>query len=256
VVRLTEKPAGRQPIETRILSDGKIADIIDGLDRALAEGRQVYWVCPLVEESDLLEATAAIERKRVLEKHFPGKIGLIHGRMKQVEKDQTMSAFAAGEIDILVATTVIEVGIDVPNASIMIVEHAERFGLSQLHQLRGRVGRGSVSSSCLLVYSGKLSEMAEARLKIMRETEDGFVIAEEDMRLRGAGEVLGVKQSGAPEFKCAELPAHIPLLEAARDDAHLILEKDPYLTSERGKNLKSLLYLFDRLNAIRLLQAG
>ncbi|MGI9481642.1 MAG: ATP-dependent DNA helicase RecG, partial [Hyphomicrobiales bacterium] len=256
VSRLTEKPAGRLPVDTRVLPASRLNQVFEALPRALATGARVYWVCPLVEESDEMDWTAAEERQQGLEKLFPGKTGLVHGRMKGTEKDAAMAAFQAGEISVLVATTVIEVGVDVPEATIMVVENAERFGLSQLHQLRGRVGRGSGKSSCLLVYAGMLSENATARLKIMRETEDGFIIAEEDLRLRGSGELLGTRQSGLPTFKIADLAVHGELLAAARDDTGLILAKDPHLDGPRGEALRTLLYLFERDEAVRLLSAG
>ena len=256
VSRLTEKPAGRQPIDTAIMPLEKIDDVVSGLHRVLSTGARAYWVCPLVEESDEIDAAAAEDRFASLDQIFPGRVGLVHGRMKGTEKDDVMSKFQSGDIDVLVATTVIEVGVDIPEASIMIVEHAERFGLSQLHQLRGRVGRGTARSSCLLLYQSPLGETAQARLKIMRETEDGFIIAEEDLKLRGAGELLGTRQSGLPQFKVADLAAHSDLLATARDDATLILAKDPQLKSNRGMTLKTLLYLFERDDAVRLLAAG
>jgi ATP-dependent DNA helicase RecG len=187
---------------------------------------------------------------------FGGRVGLVHGRMKAAAKDKVMADFAAGALDILVATTVIEVGVDVPEATVMVIEHAERFGLAQLHQLRGRVGRGARRSSCLLLYDGKLSETARARLKVIRTTEDGFRIAEEDLRLRGGGEILGTRQSGLPEFRLANLAVHGDLLAAARDDARLILERDADLASERGQALRTLLYLFERDAAVRTLRSG
>ncbi|MGI9371942.1 MAG: ATP-dependent DNA helicase RecG [Hyphomicrobiales bacterium] len=256
VSRLTEKPAGRTPIDTRVLPAERIGDVLNALPRALAKGARVYWVCPLVEENEEMGWAAAEERQQALERLFPGQTGLIHGRMKGSEKDSVMERFQSGDISILIATTVIEVGVDVPEATIMVVENAERFGLSQLHQLRGRVGRGTEKSSCLLLYAGHLSESAKARLKIMRETDDGFLIAEEDLRLRGSGELLGVRQSGAPAFKIADLTLHGELLAAARDDTTLILEQDPHLNSPRGAALRILLYLFERDEAIRLLSAG
>ncbi len=256
VSRLTEKPAGRQPIDTAIIPLEKIDDVVTGLRRALNTGARAYWVCPLVEESDEVDAAAAEDRFASLQQIFPERVGLVHGRMKGALKDEVMSKFQSGEIDVLVATTVIEVGVDIPQASIMIIEHAERFGLSQLHQLRGRVGRGTARSSCLLLYQSPLGETAQARLKIMRETEDGFIIAEEDLKLRGAGELLGTRQSGLPQFKIADLAQHSDLLAVARDDATLILGKDPHLKSERGEALRTLLYLFERDDAVRLLAAG
>lgn len=221
VSRLTEKPAGRQPVDTRVLPSDRLIDVIEGLGRVLAQGARAFWVCPLVEENDAMDWVAAEARYASLDRRFPGQVGLMHGRMKGAEKDAVMDDFVNGRISILVATTVIEVGVDVPEATIMVIENAQRFGLSQLHQLRGRVGRGSDKSSCLLLYNGPLGETASARLKIMRETEDGFLIAEEDLRLRGAGEMLGTRQSGVPEFRVADLSVHGELLAAARDDTGL-----------------------------------
>jgi len=234
----------------------RLGDIMDRLDVAIGNGAQAYWVCPLVEESDVLDATAAEERFAALKARFGENVALVHGQMSGGEKDTAMQAFAEGEVSILVATTVIEVGVDVPNATIMVIEHAERFGLAQLHQLRGRVGRGSGQSACILLYKPPLTETARARLNALRETEDGFKIAEEDLRLRGGGEVLGTRQSGMPEFRVAALPRDEELLSAARDDARLILNKDPELSEKRGKALRVLLYLFERDEAIRLLKAG
>lgn len=256
VSRLTEKPAGRQPVDTRVLPSDRLSEVIEGVGRAIASGARVFWVCPLVEENQDMDWIAAEARHTSLSERFPGHVGLVHGRMKGAEKDEVMDAFVQGSLSVLVATTVIEVGVDVPEATIMVIENAERFGLSQLHQLRGRVGRGSGKSTCLLLYSGPLGETAKARLKIMRETEDGFVIAEEDLRLRGAGEMLGTRQSGVPEFRLADLAVHGELLAAARDDTGLILANDPSLTSPRGEALRTLLYLFERDEAIRLLSAG
>jgi ATP-dependent DNA helicase RecG len=253
---LREKPAGRAPIDTRAIPIERLEDVVHGLSRALASGARIYWVCPLVEENEDLDLAAAGERFELLQQFFGDRVGLVHGQMKGREKDAAMEAFQRGETQILVATTVIEVGVDVPEASIMVIEHAERFGLAQLHQLRGRVGRGSAKSSCLLLYKSPLGEVARARLEIMRETEDGFRIAEEDLRLRGEGEVLGSKQSGAPGFRLALLEFHAELLAAARDDAQLIFGRDPELQSERGQALHTLLYLFGRDEAAKLLQAG
>lgn len=253
---LDEKPPGRTPVSTRALPAGRIDEVIAGLRRALAEGARAYWVCPLVEENEELDLSAAQERHADLSKLFGAAVGLVHGRMKGGEKDAVMEAFQRGDVKILVATTVIEVGVDVPEATIMVIEHAERFGLAQLHQLRGRVGRGAAKSSCLLLYKGPLSEAAKARLMIIRQTEDGFRIAEEDLRLRGEGEILGVRQAGLPSFRLADLSVHARLLAIARDDAELILRRDPELASERGKALRALLYLFERNEAVRLLRAG
>ncbi len=256
VSRLTEKPAGRQPIDTRTLALDRLAEVVDGIGRALESGAKVYWVCPLVEESEVSDLAAAKERWAALGARFGIRVGLVHGRMKGKEKDAVMSAFAEGDIDLLVATTVIEVGVDVPKASVMVIEHAERFGLAQLHQMRGRIGRGAAKSTCLLLYQGPLGETARARLRVMRETDDGFRIAEEDLRLRGAGELLGTRQSGMPEFRLADLAVHQELLGAARDDARLILETDADLQSVRGQSLRVLLYLFERDVAVRYLRSG
>jgi ATP-dependent DNA helicase RecG len=256
VSRLTDKPAGRQPIDTRAVPLERLDEVIAGLRRALAGGAQAYWVCPLVDESEAVDLAAAEARHAHLAELFPGKVGLIHGRMKAAARDDVMSEFAAGRLRVLVATTVIEVGVDVPTATVMVVEHAERFGLAQLHQLRGRVGRGAVRSSCLLLYHGPLGETAKARLNILRETDDGFRIAEEDLRLRGAGELLGTRQSGLPAFKLADIAIHGELLAAARDDARLIVERDLDLASPRGQALRILLYLFEQDAAVRALRAG
>ena len=256
VSKLTEKPAGRQPIDTRTLPLERIGEVADAVGRMVATGARVYWVCPLIEESEDVDLANAEERHRLLSARFPGKVGLVHGRVKSAEREATMAAFADGRLSILVATTVIEVGVDVPAATVMIIEHAERFGLAQLHQLRGRVGRGSAKSTCLLLYAQPLGETAKARLAIMRETEDGFRIAEEDLKLRGAGELLGTRQSGLPDMRLADLGAHGELLQAAQDDARLIVDRDPELQSDRGKALRALLYLFRRDDAVRTLRAG
>jgi ATP-dependent DNA helicase RecG len=256
VSTLREKPAGRQPIDTRAMPIDRIGDVIEGLKRALASGAQCYWVCPLVEESEELDVSAAQDRFENLKQIFGASVGLVHGQMKGRDKDAAMEAFSRGDTKVLVATTVIEVGVDVPNATIMVIEHAERFGLAQLHQLRGRVGRGSGKSSCLLLYKAPLGEVAAARVAIMRETEDGFRIAEEDLKLRGEGEVLGARQSGLPGFRLADLAVHSDLLKAARDEAQTILREDPELVGERGQALRILLYLFEREEAARLLRAG
>jgi ATP-dependent DNA helicase RecG len=256
VSRLTEKPPGRQPITTRTLPVDRLDEVIEGVRRAIASGARVYWVCPLVDESELVDLAAATERHRHLQQIFGDAVGLVHGKQKAAERDQTMAAFAAGDISILVATTVIEVGVNVPEATVMVVEHAERFGLAQLHQLRGRVGRGTGKSSCVLLYQGPLGEVAKARLSILRESEDGFRIAEEDLRLRGGGELLGNRQSGLPEFRLADLAAHGELLAMARDDSKLILERDPNLLSPRGEALRTLLYLFQRDAMIKTLRSG
>ena len=256
VSRLEEKPPGRKPVETRVMPLARLGDVTAAVSRALDSGAKVFWVCPLVEESEVIDAAAALDRHRELAKIFGARAGLVHGRMKGAEKVAVMDAFATGSVDVLVSTTVIEVGVDVPRATVMVVEHAERFGLAQLHQLRGRIGRGEGSSSCLLLYAQPLTETARARLEIMRQTDDGFRIAEEDLRLRGAGELLGTRQSGMPEFRLADLSQHADLLAAARDDALLILDKDPELESERGQALRTLLYLFERDAAVKYLRSG
>lgn len=253
---LSEKPAGRKPITTRTISLERYDEVVGAVGRALESGAQVYWVCPLVQESDTLDVAAAQERFEALQTRFGDKVGLLHGQMPGRDKDAAMAAFSGGQTRVLVSTTVIEVGVDVPNASVMVIEHAERFGLAQLHQLRGRIGRGSAASTCLLLYKGPLGQVAEARLTIMRESEDGFRIAEEDLRLRGEGEVLGTRQSGSPDWRIARPEIDGDLLAAARDDARLLIERDPHLESERGKAVRTLLYLFERDVAIRLLRAG
>jgi ATP-dependent DNA helicase RecG len=256
VSKLTGRPPGRKPVETRVLSAARLDDVVTHLRRALADGARAYWVCPLVEESEKIDLAAAEERAAMLRQTLGPKVGLVHGRMKGPERDAAMAKFKAGETQILVATTVIEVGVDVPEATIMVVEHAERFGLSQLHQLRGRVGRGTGKASCLLLYHGALGETAKARLKIMRETDDGFFIAEEDLRLRGPGDLLGKRQSGQEEFRMVDPTAHGELLSVAHDDAQLILTRDPDLKSPRGEALRVLLYLFGRDEAVRYLRTG
>jgi ATP-dependent DNA helicase RecG len=253
---LDEKPPGRSPISTRALPASRIGEVVAGLQRALEQGARAYWICPLVEENEDLDLAAAEARAADLRHYFGDAVGVLHGRMKGPEKDAAMEAFQRGETRLLVATTVVEVGVDVPEATIMVIEHAERFGLAQLHQLRGRVGRGSGQSSCLLLYKGPLSENAKSRLMILRQTEDGFRIAEEDLRLRGEGELLGVRQAGLPGFRVADLLAHARLLAIARDDVELLLRRDPELSSERGEALRVLLYLFERDEAIKLLRAG
>jgi ATP-dependent DNA helicase RecG len=256
ISELREKPAGRQPIDTRTVPLSRLDEVTEAVGRAMEDGERVYWVCPLVEESEISDLAAAEERFVMLKARFGPRIGLVHGRMKGSEKDAAMAQFAAGETRLLVATTVIEVGVDVPEATVMVIEHAERFGLAQLHQLRGRVGRGEGRSTCLLLYRSPLGETAKARLAIMRETEDGFRIAEEDLKLRGEGDVLGTRQSGMPGFRVARLDVHGALLPAARDDANLLFGRDPTLKSERGEAIRHLLYLFERDEAVRLIRAG
>ncbi|MGR6430721.1 ATP-dependent DNA helicase RecG [Rhizobium sp. PAMB 3174] len=256
VSKLTEKPAGRKPVQTVTVPMERIADIIGRLKTAIAEGKKAYWICPLVEESDVSDLMSAEERHAVLTRELGPGVGLVHGRMSGIEKDEVMGRFKSGDLRLLVATTVVEVGVDVPDATIMVIEHAERFGLAQLHQLRGRVGRGAEASSCILLYKGPLGDTGHARLSIMRDTEDGFVIAEEDLRLRGEGELLGTRQSGTPGFRFASLEAHGDLLETARRDASYMIEKDPDLLSPRGDALRTLLYFHRRDEAVRFLSAG
>lgn len=256
VSKLSEKPAGRQPIDTRTIPLSRLSEVTAAIRRALETDARIYWVCPLVEESEKIDLSAAEDRAEQLRRQFGDRVMLVHGRMKGAEKDKVMAAFAEGSARILVATTVIEVGVDVPEATIMVVEHAERFGLAQLHQLRGRIGRGEKPSTCLLLYGDGLTETARARLKILRESEDGFRIAEEDLRLRGAGELLGTRQSGLPAFRIADLAVHDDLLAAARDDAQLILNRNPDLRDERGEALRTLLYLFERDAAVRFIRSG
>ncbi|EJF80918.1 ATP-dependent DNA helicase RecG [Bartonella doshiae] len=256
VSQITEKPMGRQSITTATLSLKRIHELLERIEIALEKGEKLYWICPLVEESTNLELTSIENRFTLLSERFGTRVGMIHGKMSTDEKEAAMASFKCGDIRILVATTVIEVGVDIPDASIIVIEHAEHFGLSQLHQLRGRVGRGEKKSSCILLYKDPLTKTAATRLNIIRNTEDGFKIAEEDWRLRGEGELLGTRQSGAPEFHIANLAVHSALLSMARRDARLFLQQDPYLSSERGQALRLLLYLFGREDATRLLRAG
>jgi ATP-dependent DNA helicase RecG len=305
VSRLSDKPAGRKPIDTRLVDLIRLDEVVAGVKRQIATGTQVYWVCPLVEESEKIDLANATERASFLQRMLgdasrsssplegearrggdpqnskselsangtppsltlpsggresvptaASTVGLIHGKMAPEEKDAIMAAFAAGQIKVLVATTVIEVGVDVPNASLMIIEHAERFGLAQLHQLRGRVGRGSAQSTCLMLYQSPLSLTARSRLTMMRETEDGFRIAEEDLKLRGGGELLGTRQSGLPEYRLSNLVNDSGLLDIAHDDAKLILHRDAELKTPRGEALRTLLYLFEKDAAVKLLRAG
>jgi len=253
---LREKPVGRKDITTRVVPISRFNNIILAIKNKIKNNERVYWVCPLIEESEILNLVNVKKRFESLKNIFGSKIGLVHGKLKSEEKDLTMKKFVSGEISIIVSTTVIEVGVDIPEATVMVIEHAERFGLSQLHQLRGRVGRGNVQSLCVLVYDPPLTNTASTRLKVLRDTNDGFRIAEEDLRLRGSGEVLGIKQSGFPEFYFADLTAHQNLLENANNDAQKILKIDPGLTSKRGSALRHLLYLFEKDTAIKYLQSG
>ncbi len=254
---LDEKPPGRTPVSTALVSNGRLDEVVDHLRRAVAEGKQAYWVCPLVEESEVVDMTAATDRfQRLRAALGEGVVGLVHGQMPAAEKDAAMARFVAGQTSVLVATTVIEVGVNVPNASIMVIERAESFGLAQLHQLRGRVGRGAEKSTCLMLYQPPLSENAERRLAILRETEDGFRIAEEDLAMRGAGDVLGTAQSGLPRFRIADLERQAALMAVAQSDARKLLADDPELRSPRGEAARTLLWLMERDRAFRLLSVG
>ena len=256
VSRLTGKLPGRQKVVTRVLPADRLDEVVQALQRAVKNNARAYWVCPSIEESEQSDLAAAEERATMLGNLLGAKVGLVHGRMKGPERDIAMQRFRDGETKVLVATTVIEVGVDVPEANIMVVEHAERFGLAQLHQLRGRVGRGQARSTCLLVYHPPIGPTAKERLSALRKHDDGFVIAEEDLRLRGAGELLGIRQSGMPHFHFADLVIHGEYLATARDDARMILRKDPHLKSRRGQALRTLLYLFERDEAVRYLRSG
>ncbi len=265
VSRLDEMPPGRQPIKTSLMNADRLGEAVDGLARHLAAGKQAYWVCPLVEESEKSDLAAAEERARLLQLRFGAAVGLIHGRMAGPEKDAVMAAFQRGDLKVLVATVVIEVGVDVPNATLIVIEHADRFGLAQLHQLRGRVGRGSGQSFCLLLYGtadagpgggNALSETSRARLALMRETNDGFRIAEEDLRLRGGGELLGTRQSGEAGFRLANAEQVQALAQAATDDARLLVDRDGGLDGPRGQAARLLLYLMERDAAVATLRSG
>jgi ATP-dependent DNA helicase RecG len=257
VSKLDEKPPGRIKIDTRAIPMSRSEEVITALRRQLNHGARAYWICPLIAESEKADFAAVEDRFKDLKKHFGVKVGLLHGQMKNADKDTAMQDFNSGKTQILVATTVVEVGVDVKEASVIVIEQAERFGLAQLHQLRGRVGRGSKASTCLLLYGAdKTSEISRERLKVMRETEDGFVIAEADLKLRGQGDILGTKQSGLPPTKLIDWSVHAHLAQTARDDARNILERDPDLTSERGQALRTLLRLFDKAEPEALLKAG
>jgi len=254
---LDEKPPGRKPITTALVNMGRIDEVVDHLRRAVAEGRQAYWVCPLVEESEAVDLSSAEERfKRLRAALGEGVVGLVHGQMPPEQKDSAMAAFQRGETSVLVSTTVIEVGVDVPNASIMVIERAEHFGLAQLHQLRGRVGRGQAASTCLLMYQAPLSEGGERRLTTMRDTEDGFRIAEVDLEMRGAGDLIGTAQSGLPRFRIADLEAQAALMAVAQSDARKLLADDPTLEGDRGRAARVLLWLMEQDQAIRLISVG
>ncbi|WP_380875502.1 ATP-dependent DNA helicase RecG [Sphingomonas sp. DBB INV C78] len=256
VSRLDEMPPGRQPIETLVISDQRLDEMVDGLGRHVAGGGQAYWVCPLVEESEVSDQAAAEARAATLKMRFGDRIGLVHGRMKGPEKDAVMAAFQRGDVSVLVATTVIEVGVDVPNATLIVIEGAERFGLAQLHQLRGRVGRGEGKSRCVLLRGGALSETGRARLAIMKNSNDGFFIAEEDLKLRGAGEILGTRQSGDAEMRLADPEQVSALVDTATADARLLVDRDGGLEGERGRAARVALYLFERDAAVGLLRSG
>ncbi len=254
---LDEKPPGRKPVKTVLVSNARLDQVVSHLKSAIVDGRQAYWVCPLVEESEVVDFAAAEDRFRALRLILGEEnVGLVHGQMPSREKDAAMAAFQTGETSVLVATTVIEVGVDVPNASIMVIEQAEHFGLAQLHQLRGRVGRGSQASTCLLMYASPLGEVAERRLTVMRETENGFRIAEEDLKLRGAGDLLGVAQSGLPRFRIGDLEVQTDLMKTAFDDARMLINQDPKLKSPRGEAIRTLLFLMEQDKSIRLLSIG
>ncbi|MDP2259669.1 MAG: ATP-dependent DNA helicase RecG [Caulobacter sp.] len=245
VSRIDEKPPGRTPVATRAVPSPRMGEIVERLKQAVKDGAQAFWICPMVSESDFADLAAAEKRAEALRKVMGAQVGLVHGQMPPAEKDAVMAEFADGRLPVLVATTVVEVGVNVPNATIMVIEQAERFGLAQLHQLRGRVGRGRRESACVLLYDPPLSETAQQRLDILRRTDDGFVIAEKDLELRGGGDPLGLKQSGFPAYKLADPVAHRGMIAAAADDARLILARDPKLTSPRGQAVRVLQELFD-----------
>ena len=256
VSRLDEMPPGRQPIDTRVVAVERLFDVVEAIGRHLQSGEQAYWVCPMVREQESEDLAAAEARYAELNERFGDAVVLVHGQLRPEQKDAAMERFASGAAKLLVATTVIEVGVDVPNATLMIIEQAERFGLAQLHQLRGRVGRGSGKSTCLLLRGEALSETGRERLALMRETQDGFRLAEEDLRLRGGGELLGTRQSGDTPFRVASLEQIQKLLPLAHDDARLLMERDGGLTGERGEAARLLLYLFERDWGVQLLRGG
>jgi ATP-dependent DNA helicase RecG len=254
---LDEKPPGRLPVRTALVTTDRMDEVVEKLRAAVADGRQAYWVCPLVEDSEVLDYASAEARFQHLRAALgEGVVGLVHGQMPAPEKDAAMADFIAGRSSVLVATTVIEVGVNVPNASIMVIERAETFGLAQLHQMRGRVGRGSAQSTCLLMYQAPLNETGARRLKALRDTEDGFRIAEEDLAMRGAGDLIGTAQSGLPRFRVADLERQSALMEIAQSDARALLATDPTLESDRGKAARILLWLLDQDRAIRLISVG
>ncbi len=254
---LDEKPPGRKPIKTALISSGRMDEVIDRLRAVMDEGRQCYWVCPLVEESEAVDLTAAEERFKHLRAVLgEGRVGLVHGQMPPAEKDAAMARFQAGQTGVLVATTVIEVGVNIPNATIMVIERAETFGLAQLHQLRGRVGRGDAASTCLLMYQHPLSESGQKRLEVLRETEDGFAIAETDLQIRGHGDLIGTAQSGVPRFRIADLDRQSALMAVAQSDARKLLAEDPALDTARGAAARVLLWLMRQDEAIRLISVG
>jgi ATP-dependent DNA helicase RecG len=254
--RLTEKPAGRQPIVTTMHKLSELDNVLDAIARAIAAGGRVYWFCPLVTESEVLDITATEIRYAHLRARFGDQVALAHGQQDAALRDAALADFGSGKCKILVATTVIEVGMDVREANVMVIEHAERFGLAQLHQLRGRVGRGTAKSFCLLLHDNRLGATARKRLSLLRDTEDGFVIADEDFRLRGSGDFLGTKQSGLPGYRLADPEKHADLLAMARQDAVLLLQRDPKLDSPRGQAIRILLNLFDQRDAIQTIRAG
>ena len=254
---LDEKPPGRKPIRTALVSTGRMDEVVERLRAVMAEGRQCYWVCPLVEESEILDLIAAEERFKHLRAVLgEGFVGMVHGQMPPADKDSAMAKFQTGETKVLVATTVIEVGVNVPNATIMVIERAETFGLAQLHQLRGRVGRGDAASTCLLMYQAPMSQTGQQRLEVLRETEDGFRIAETDLQMRGAGDVIGVAQSGVPRFRVADMEKHEALMAIAQTDARALLSNDPELSGPRGQAARVLLWLTRQDETIRFISVG